>query len=419
MKSLDPSPTRARARVPRRRGWLRWLGLALGLVAALVVLGIADAYQAIGTRPSGGRSERVAASPEFRGGRFVNSIPRVEPDVWKAAWRWLGGNPNGTPATPPPVQARAAADFAAAPAGVRVTWMGHSTLLVELEGRRVLLDPVFGERCSPSHFVGPRRFHPVPITIDALPPLDAVVISHDHYDHLDYPSVMQLAKRGVPFLVPLGVGAHLEYWGVSPASIHELDWWEQTSLAGLTFVATPARHFSGRGLGADQTLWSGWALIGREKRAYYSGDTAMFEGFAQIGERLGPFDVSMIEVGAYDAMWADVHLGPEQAIEAHRAVRGGVLVPVHWGTFDLALHGWTEPMERTLAAAQAAGVTVVTPRPGQSIDSAAPPAPERWWPSIPWRTGAEAPVTSSGLGGTPQSQRERGDGESLRVPTEG
>src|SRR5690606_21807847 len=161
---------------------------------------------------------------------------------------------------------------------------------------------------------------------------------------------------------------------------------------------TPARHFSGRGLGADQTLWAGFAILGDERRAYYSGDTALFEGFAQIGERLGPFDVALIEVGAYDALWADVHLGPEQAIQAHRAVRAELLVPVHWGTFNLALHSWIEPIERTLAAARAAGVEVATPRPGESIDTAAPPAPERWWPGdVPWKTAAEAPVVSSGL----------------------
>jgi L-ascorbate metabolism protein UlaG (beta-lactamase superfamily) len=382
----------------RRRG--PWWGVGLSLLGLLGLggVGLADAYEALGTLPSGPRAMRIAESPQFRGGRFVDTLPRVEPDVWKATWRWLGGNEFSAPDEPPPVLARAAPEFATPPLGVRVTWLGHSTLLVELEGRRVLIDPVFGERCSPSSFVGPRRFHPAPIAVGSLPPVDAVLISHDHYDHLDHSSVLQLNARGVPFIVPLGVGAHLEYWGVSPEHIHELDWWQQVSLGGLTFVATPARHFSGRGLGADQTLWSGWAVIGQQRRAYYSGDTAMFEGFAQIGARLGPFDVAMIEVGAYDALWADVHLGPEQAILAHQAVRAGVLVPVHWGTFDLALHSWIEPIERTLEAARAAGVRVVTPRPGQSIDTASPPAPERWWPSVPWKGAAEAPVVSSGLG---------------------
>lgn len=399
MTSSPRPPAVASPRPRRRRRWLWGAALPLVLVLTLGLAAFAEAYDALGTSPSGARATRIAASPQFRGGRFVDTLPRVEPDVWQALWRWLGGNEHGTPAEPPPVLARTTAELEAPTAGVRVTWLGHSTLLVDLESRRVLIDPVFSERCSPSRFVGPRRFHPVPLALEALPRVDAVLISHDHYDHLDHPSVLALTARGVPFIVPLGVGAHLEYWGVPAEQIIELDWWQQSRVAGLTVVATPARHFSGRGLGADQTLWAGFAILGDERRAYYSGDTALFEGFAQIGERLGPFDVAMIEVGAYNALWADVHLGPEQAIQAHRAVRAELLVPVHWGTFELALHSWVEPIERTLAAARAAGVEVATPRPGQSIDTAAPPDPERWWPaSVPWQTAAEAPVVSSGLG---------------------
>lgn len=360
--------------------------------------GLLDAWADLGSLPRGARLERLARSPQYRDGRFVDTIPRVDPDIVLATRRWLRGTEHGVPSEPVPIVPRKAADFAGAPAnGLRVTWFGHSTLLVEMEGKRVLFDPIWSERCSPSSFVGPKRFHAPPLPLAQLPPIDVVAISHDHYDHLDYETIVALARREPTFVVPLGVGAHLEYWGVSGDRVRELDWWEETSVRGLRLVATPARHFSGRGLGADRTLWAGWAVIGAERRVYYSGDTAMFEGFARIGEKLGPFDVTMIEAGAYDALWADVHLGPEQAVEAHRAVRGRLMIPVHWGTFNLALHGWTEPAERVLAAARAADVRVATPKPGQSIDPFAAPPVERWWPELPWRTAAEAPVVSSGL----------------------
>ncbi len=389
----DPAPASRRPRVLRRLLLALPVALSVMLLVALV-----DAWAALGTRPSGARLERMAKSKQYRDGKFVDTIPRVEPDTWAATRRWIRGVPNSKPDQPLPVVHPAGSRFASAPAsGLRITWFGHSSLLVEIEGRRVLMDPVWSERCSPSSFMGPKRFHPTPIPLDELPPLDAVLISHDHYDHLDHATVLALKKRNVPFLVPLGVGAHLEYWGVDPKLVRELDWWGETTLAGLTFVATPARHFSGRGLGADLTLWSGWAVIGSQRRVFYSGDTAMFDGFRQIGERLGPFDATMIEVGAYDAMWADVHLGPEQAVQAHRDVRGGVLFPVHWGTFDLALHSWVEPAERVLASAHATGARAVTPRPGESIDPLAPPEPHRWWGKVPWKTPAEAPVVSSGL----------------------
>jgi L-ascorbate metabolism protein UlaG (beta-lactamase superfamily) len=383
----------------RRHPLLRAFSLLALLVLGLLALGIADAWRALGTLPKDDRLQRISQSPQYRGGKFVDTISRVEPDTLAAGRRWLKGVEHSQPDAPLPVLTRQTSDFEAPPASeLRITWFGHSSLLVEIEGKRILVDPVWGERCSPSSVIGPARFHAVPIPLQALPALDAVVISHDHYDHLDYPSILALKERQtLRFIVPLGVGAHLAYWGIEPERITELDWWQSTELNGLQLVATPARHFSGRGLGADRTLWSGWALIGQRRRAYYSGDTAMFEGFAQIGERLGPFDVTMIEVGAYDAMWADVHLGPEQAVQAHRSVRGGVLVPVHWGTFDLALHSWVEPAERVLAAAALEHVSVVTPRPGESIDPLAPPAPAHWWPAVPWKTAALAPVVSSGL----------------------
>jgi L-ascorbate metabolism protein UlaG (beta-lactamase superfamily) len=284
-------------------------------------------------------------------------------------------------------------------AELRVTWLGHSTLLLEIDGHRVLIDPVWGERASPFSFMGPQRFYAPLLPLAELPPIDAVIISHDHYDHLDVPTVKALATRGVQWVVPLGVGAHLESWGVAAGQITELDWWGNTVVQGLTVTATPARHFSGRGLGdAGRTLWAGWAIAGPAHRVFYSGDTALHDQFTAIGDKLGPFDLTMIEAGAYDALWADVHLGPEQAVLAHQLVRGTVMLPVHWGMFDLALHGWTEPMERVLVAAQRAGVRVASPRPGDMVEPSRVGAPERWWPATPWVPVEQAPAYSTGVG---------------------
>jgi L-ascorbate metabolism protein UlaG (beta-lactamase superfamily) len=225
-----------------------------------------------------------------------------------------------------------------------------------------------------------------------------VVISHDHYDHLDYPTIRRLAQTNVPFYVPLGVGSHLEYWGVGPERIHEHQWWDESKLGDLTIACTPSRHFSGRSLvDRDKTLWASWAFVAPDVRVYFSGDTALFPGFKEIGERYGPFDATMMENGAYNQMWADVHLGPEQAIKAHKLVRGGLLIPVHWSMFDLGLHGWTEPIERILIAAKKEGVHVATLMPGESIEPKSPPPSKRWWPDRPFDPVEKAPIVSSHL----------------------
>jgi L-ascorbate metabolism protein UlaG (beta-lactamase superfamily) len=226
------------------------------------------------------------------------------------------------------------------------------------------------------------------------------VISHDHYDHLDRATVVALDARGTTFVVPLGVAAHLEYWGIPAAHIVELDWWQRTRIGALEIVSTPARHASGRHvLDRDATLWSGYALLGARHRVYYSGDTGLFPGLRDIGARLGPFDLTMIEVGQYNRGWPDWHIGPEQAVRAHQWVRGKAMLPVHWGLLALAFHGWTEPVERVVAAANAAGVSLLTPRPGQSVEPAAPPPTERWWPSVSWHRAAEDPIVSSQVDG--------------------
>ncbi len=375
--------------------------------------------QALGARATGVRLERMQQSPQWRRGHFDDVIPRAGSSVyaylrrqigWAAMTDWLfGGSKHRVPTAAVPPQSHAPGQFEAAPeTGLRVTWLGHSTSLVELDGKRVLVDPVWGPYAGPGKFMGQRRFFPPPLPLTELPEIDVVVISHDHYDHLDYPTIRQLAHTRASFVAPLGVGAHLEAWGVAADRIFELDWWEQQVLSGLTFVATPARHFSGRGvMDLEQTLWASWAILGSRQRVFYSGDTGMFPGLREIGARFGPFDVTLIEAGGYNRHWADIHLGPEQAVQAHRMLRGKIMLPVHWGLFDLAMHGWTEPIERVLAAAHALDVQVATPRLGESFEPAVAVPAERWWPALPWQTAEDAPIVSTGIANAAPIEEER------------
>jgi L-ascorbate metabolism protein UlaG (beta-lactamase superfamily) len=334
-------------------------------------------------------------SPQWQGGRFENPEP-LRNHLWLALRDAFARSAHRTPSAPVPTAAVDVARLAApAPDGLRVTWLGHSTLLLEVDGRRVLVDPVWGERASPFGAFGPRRFYAPLLSLEDLPPLDAVLVSHDHFDHLDLPTIQAMRAWKMPFVVPLGVGAHLEAWGIAPERVVELDWWERTRLGDVEVVATPARHASGRGLARNRTLWSGFALLGPAHRAYYSGDTGLFPGLADVGARLGPFDAAMIEAGAYGRAWPDWHLGPEQAVLVSRLVRAALLVPVHWGLFNLAFHGWTEPAERVLAAARQAGQPVAVPRPGESVEPGAPVPLERWWPELPWRSAEEDPIVST------------------------
>ena len=276
--------------------------------------------------------------------------------------------------------------------------MGHGTSLVEIDGRRFLVDPVWSANASPGALFGVKRFHDAPLALDDLPDLDAVLITHDHYDHLDAETVVALAERVPLWVCPLGVGARLEGWGVAPEAVRELDWWDETDASGVRVTATPARHFSGRFLrDRNATLWCGFGLASGERSVYVGGDGGYSAAFREVGERLGPFDVALMEIGAYNHAWADIHMGPEQAVQAALDARAALLIPVHWATFDLALHGWTEPGERVLVAAEAAGVPLALPRPGESVDAASPPEASRWWPDLAWQTAEEAPIVSGGV----------------------
>ena len=374
----------------------RILRIAFILLVVTIAVGLWQAWVPMGKGPSGARLVRMEASKQWDGDGFENPQPLYNDNGTMLA-ELLEVSDDASPDAPIDFQAVEAGRFAEAPpSGLRVTWLGHSTMLVEIDGHRFLTDPVWSDRISPVPWAGPTRWYPPPLGLGGLPELDAVILSHDHYDHLDQPTIAAMKDWDTLFLVPLGVGSHLAYWGVPVERIIELDWWERHRVRDVEVVCTPARHASGRHVfDQNDTLWAGWAMVGAKHRAYFSGDTGLFPAMKDIGEKLGPFDVTMIEVGAYGQGWPDWHLGPEQAVKAHGWVKGGVLLPVHWGLFNLAYHGWTEPIERTLAAAKEAGVTVVAPRPGESFEPASPPAVTRWWPDKPWRSASEYPIRAT------------------------
>jgi L-ascorbate metabolism protein UlaG (beta-lactamase superfamily) len=335
-----------------------------------------------------------AESPQAVDGRFRNPAPKPADGLGKTLgiiWNVLLNKPKTTvPKAPIPVDTLTRADLEAAP-NRSLFRLGHSTMLLKLRGDYWITDPVFAERASPVQWMGPKRFHAPPISLDNLPPLRGVLLSHDHYDHLDRTTVLALAKKTDVFLTPLGVGDRLVAWGVDPAKVFQFDWWEGTTIDGVQFTATPAQHFSGRGMfDGNKTLWASWSIVDGDMRVFFSGDTGYFDGFKEIGRRFGPFDVTMIETCAYDPQWPYVHMQPEQTVQAHEDLRGRWLLPVHNGTFDLAMHDWRDPFERVLALSEARGIPLATPRMGERMDLSAPRVAARWWRDVEVETSPSA-----------------------------
>ena len=356
--------------------------------------------KSLGKRAAGLRLERMQASSRWSGDGFRNVHP-ITPGLRDTSVprptlsEFLCGGARRTPAAPLSSLNPIDTWLRRPDTGLRATWLGHSTVLIEIDGLRVLTDPVWGPRASPSRIAGPKRFQPVPVALTKMPPIDLVLVSHDHYDHLDYPTIRELASTNVPFVTSLGVGAHLEAFGIAHERITELDWWESHTLPGseLTITAAPSQHFSGRGLkDRNATLWSSLVIRTSRHSVFFSGDTGLTTEYATIRERLGPFDLVMLEVGAFHPAWGDIHLGPANALEAHALLGGGAFLPVHWGTFSLAVHDWDEPAETLLALAPERGAQLVMPRLGEPVEPSRVERVVPWWREVGRGRVAAAPA---------------------------
>jgi L-ascorbate metabolism protein UlaG (beta-lactamase superfamily) len=344
--------------------------ILIGIVAFLAIATYA-VFQlpAFGGRFEGQRLERMERSPEFIDGRFQNTPPqKTDGSLWETLKLYREGQIREPQFAIPVIAVSADSLRAPASSGLRAIWFGHASVLVEIEGVRLMTDPVLSNVVSPVP-IGPERMHPPPLELAELTGIDAVLISHDHYDHLDMATIQHLASQGTHFYVGLGIGAHLERWKVASAQIHEMDWWETLEIKNVKINCTPARHYSGRKSQDNSTLWTSWLVKGSKHSFYFSGDTGYAEHFREIHSRLGDTELNLIKIGAYGTppSWLDIHMDPESAVKANQDLGGGILLPVHWATFNLSYHAWDEPILRTLRAAADANAKVVTPRIGEAV----------------------------------------------------
>ncbi|MGN4422742.1 MBL fold metallo-hydrolase [Bacillus cereus group sp. MYBK30-1] len=266
-----------------------------------------------------------------------------------------------------------------------VTWFGHSASLLKIEGKKLLLDPMFGDASSPFPVFNSKRYSGnFSLEREDLQEIDAIIISHNHYDHLNYKSIMQLKDHAKHFYVPTGVARYLIKWGVSPNKISEHNWWDEVTFDNIKLVCTPARHFSGRSMtDRDCSLWCSWVILGQETKVFFSGDSGYAPHFQEIGDKYGPFDLTLMECGQYDTRWSAIHMLPEETVKAHIDVKGGLLVPIHWGAFTLALHEWSDPIERVTKEANRLGVNIATPQIGESITLKYTDYPtSAWWRKV-------------------------------------
>lgn len=369
--------------------FLKWfLILLLSLIFILIsgIMIVPKIAPQFGALSKGERLERIKKSPQYRKDKFYNLVETPmsgeNTSMWESAWKFIKGGDNREPDKVIKTIPFSEADFENSNQGISFSWFGHSTVLLRVDEKNILIDPVFSNHASPFSFIGAQGFEYSNRTLlKDLPKIDAVLISHDHYDHLDYETIQLLNEKVDKFYVPLGVGAHLEKWGIPVENIIEMDWWDEAVFdKNLTFAAVPMRHFSGRGI-TDRysTLWAGWVVVSENYRIIHTGDSGYGDHFKAIGEKYGPFDLTMVECGQYNDGWPYIHMMPEQSVQAHIDLKGKVMMPIHWGRFNLSLHAWTDPVIRAKAEAEKKNVEIITPVVGD-IFTLIPPLPkEKWW----------------------------------------
>ncbi|WP_304233220.1 MBL fold metallo-hydrolase [Jiulongibacter sediminis] len=365
--------------------------ILITVTTLLIVTGIGS-YVFVTFHPVfGGKADETQKAEYQKSNQYQNGIfeNQIETDMsmdfmemLKMMPEFLSRPPEREPDFELPVEKIDSISITTAPdSTTQLTWFGHSAFLMTIEGKKVLIDPMFGESPSPISFMGSKRYSKeLPIEIEQLPEIDLVLFSHDHYDHLDYPSVTKLKSKVKQWFVPLGLENHLTKWGVEASKIKTFDWWDETEYMGLKLACTPARHFSGRGLGDRfSTLWASWVIQSDSSRIFFSGDSGYGPHFKEIGERYGPFDFAMMECGQYNEKWDNIHMMPEETIQAGLDINTGRLMPIHWGAFTLAMHSWTDPVERALKASKQTKLEIIVPKIGETFNAVKPEIEGQFW----------------------------------------